>query len=340
MEIKVSVIIPAYNVEDRIERTLKSAIEQTLKEIEILVIDDGSSDETEAIVKRIASREDKVKLFAKKNGGVSSARNYGIEKALGEYLYFLDGDDWIEKNTLEDMYEFSWKNNLEICIADYYVDYDNGNLEYVSDSQWKEKVFTGREYVNEFLNGKTMRGICCRLIKRGLFIENNILFPLGIRIGEDVITILRLGFLSEKIGKIDKPYLHYIKNPNSVTNLNKAHIINEYFGIYDILDKFLLEKGIKEEYEKLVYRHKIFDFKDFMFQDSDWNNEEYLQAADKFLDIVRDKRIRENLDLLDKKQKIFWIPVLIFKNRASLRLTSEIIKILIKISNHIKKRCR
>lgn len=103
---KVTIIIPVYNVEKYLEKCLNSVICQTLKDIEIICVNDGSTDNSQQILKEYAQKDERIKIVDKKNGGLSSARNAGLDAATGEYCYFLDSDDWIELNTLEKLYGF------------------------------------------------------------------------------------------------------------------------------------------------------------------------------------------------------------------------------------------
>lgn len=126
MEIKVSVIVPVWNVEKYINQCLESLVNQTLKEIEIIVVNDGSPDNSQKIIdKYVKKYPNKVKSFVKENGGQGSARNMGLDIAKGEYISFIDSDDWIDLDFLEKMYNLAKKNNSDIVICDmvdHYID--------------------------------------------------------------------------------------------------------------------------------------------------------------------------------------------------------------------------
>ena len=132
MKIKVSVIVPVYNVEKFIDKCLNSLVNQTLKEIEIIVVNDGSPDNSQKVIDEYVKKyPDKIKSFIKENGGQGSARNMGIEKAVGEYISFVDSDDWLDLDTLEKMYFLAKKDKSDIVICDmvdhysYYTIYHN-----------------------------------------------------------------------------------------------------------------------------------------------------------------------------------------------------------------------
>ena len=117
--VKVSVIVPVYNVEKYITKCLNSLVKQTLKDIEIIVVNDGSPDNSQAIIDKFVKKyPKKVKSYIKKNGGLSDARNYGIEKATGEYIAFVDSDDYVEHNMYKEMYEKAKEHDFDIVVCD------------------------------------------------------------------------------------------------------------------------------------------------------------------------------------------------------------------------------
>ncbi|MDU1910875.1 glycosyltransferase family 2 protein [Fusobacterium sp.] len=148
MEIKISVIIPVYNTEKYLEKCLNSVLKQTLKEIEIIIINDGSQDQSEKILERY-NVDQRIIVINKSNEGVSKARNIGLKMSKGKYIYYLDSDDYIEENMLLEMYNKTEKENLDIVVCDY----------------WKENFFQ-KEYVknldikeNEIILGKLMQNM-------------------------------------------------------------------------------------------------------------------------------------------------------------------------------------
>ncbi|MGL5050852.1 MAG: glycosyltransferase family 2 protein [Fusobacteriaceae bacterium] len=119
MEIKVSIIVPAYNVEKYIKRCLDSLINQTLKEIEIIVINDGSTDFTGNIVKDFLKKDNRIKYIEQENRGLAGARNRGLKEAQGKYINHLDGDDYIDKNYYEDMFRHAEESNLDVVVSNF-----------------------------------------------------------------------------------------------------------------------------------------------------------------------------------------------------------------------------
>lgn len=125
---KVSVIIPVYNLENLIERCLNSVLSQTYKDIEIITVDDGSVDKSAEIIKNLMKENKNIVYRYKENGGQSTARNLGLKIATGDYILFIDGDDWIENSMIEEMMEPFARGDYDVVICDYYRDYENESI--------------------------------------------------------------------------------------------------------------------------------------------------------------------------------------------------------------------
>ena len=240
---KVSIIVPVYNVEKYIEKGLNSLINQTLEDIEIIIINDGSTDKSKDIIELfIGKYPEKIKYFEKENGGAADARNYGINVATGEYIAFLDPDDYIEKEMLSKMYEKAKKENSDLVDCDFYWEYPN-----------KKKLDTGAIYSNKKeMLVKTRVMPWNKLIKRSLLEENNIRFPKGLRY-EDTEFTYKLVPYCTKVSFIKEPFVHYVQREESA-----SYSYNEKVGdIYKVLDNvidYYKENNLYEEYkEELEY---------------------------------------------------------------------------------------
>ena len=127
---KISIIVPVYGVEEYIVKCIDSLVNQTYKDIEIIVVDDGTKDNSIKLIEDNFN-DKRIKIYHKKNGGLASARNYGITKATSEYLFFVDSDDYIDKNCLKEMYETIKKDKSNLVICDYYKLYEDGKKEHI-----------------------------------------------------------------------------------------------------------------------------------------------------------------------------------------------------------------
>ena len=119
MDKKLSIIMPAYNVEKYVGKAISSILSQDYKNLELLIVDDGSTDETAKIAKRYSANDVRAIVLSKQNGGLSDARNYGLERATGDYVLFVDSDDFIEPNTIGKLMKHSNDHALDVCIFGY-----------------------------------------------------------------------------------------------------------------------------------------------------------------------------------------------------------------------------
>ena len=191
--IKVSVIIPVYNVEIYIEKCINSLINQTLKEIEFIFVNDGSPDNSVSIIKKYQKKDKRIKLLEKENGGQASARNLGMKHAKGEYIAFVDSDDYVKENMYELMYNRAKKDNLDIVMCENYLVY-NDRIEEKKNSitENDEQIITPEKYIT------LSPSPCNKIIKKEYIEKCKFTFPEGI-IYEDLASIPLLGLNNPKI---------------------------------------------------------------------------------------------------------------------------------------------
>ena len=236
---KVSVIVPFYNVEGYIEKCLETLVNQTLKDIEIILVNDGSTDRSIEIVKKfIKEYPEKIVYLEKENGGLSDARNFGIKYAKGEYIAFLDSDDYIERDMYQSMYELAQKEGSDMVECDFYWEYPN-----------KQKLDTGKKYNGKKEMLEKVRVIAWnKLIKKEILAKTNIQFPKGYRY-EDVEFTYKLIPYIEKVSFCKKPLIHYIQRQGSISNLQNERT-KEIFDVLEHVIEFYKEKNIYEEYKQ------------------------------------------------------------------------------------------
>lgn len=215
----VSIIVPVYNCEKYIERSLESIKNQTYKNLEIIVIDDGSLDATAEICEKIASLDNRIKVIHKENGGVSSARNVGIANSNGEYVGFVDGDDTIEPDMFETLYSLITKTQSEVSVCAYKAVYKDRNV--VSTTEKNEHLFTSNEAIQNMLIGNLFAGhSCTKLFKKEII--DGVLFDENIHVYEDLLFVFECFKKAKKIAFTPKPLYNYYSYDNSAcrTNLN------------------------------------------------------------------------------------------------------------------------
>lgn len=212
---KVTVIVPIYNMEKYLVRCIESLLNQTLKEIEILLINDGSKDKSGDICDEYTLKYKNIKVIHQINKGLSGARNAGIKIAKGEYIGFVDSDDYIEKDMFELLYKKAKEFNCEIACCGTKVIYENGEENIISE-KGIERVFTSSEALDVYLFSKSIDVISCnKIYKKELF--NITLFPEK-KIYEDMATIYKYIINSRKIYFNSKPKYNYYKRKNSISN--------------------------------------------------------------------------------------------------------------------------
>ena len=242
---KVSVIVPIYNVEKYLEKCINSLLSQTLEDIQIILVNDGSKDNSGTIAKKYAGRnKDKVIYVEKENGGLSDARNYGLKYATGDFVAFLDSDDYIEKNAYEEMYNKAIEENADYVECDFIWEYPN-----------KAKIDQQYKYQNKKEMLSFVRVVAWnKLIKRSLIIEHNLEFPKGLRY-EDVEFTYKLIPYINKFAYVDKPFIHYVQREGSIANVQNERTA-EIFTVLDEVIEFYKKNNIYEEYkEELEYNY-------------------------------------------------------------------------------------
>jgi glycosyltransferase involved in cell wall biosynthesis len=240
----VSIIIPVYNLEKILSKCLDSVINQTYKNLEIIVINDGSKDGSEAIIKNYAKKDKRIVLISQKNGGQAKARNVGISQSTGEYIMFVDGDDWIEKDTIEDMMAVM-DEDVDLVLSDHFMDYPS----------WSKTVSTMTDYTKEKDKNLILSscGPCFKLYRADLLKREKKLFLEGV-IFEDLAIIPYINSLVRKYVYLRKPHYHYCIRENSTMQATK--FLKREYNIFDALRNLTLKfgKDFPEELEFMYIR--------------------------------------------------------------------------------------
>ena len=235
---KVSVIVPFYNVERYIEKCIETLVNQTLKDIEIILVNDGSTDRSIDIVKKfIKEYPEKIVYLEKENGGLSDARNYAIPYAKGEYIAFLDSDDYVEKDMYEKMYEIAKKEKSDMVECDFYWEYSEKRKEDIG------KAYQGKKEMLEKIRVVAWN----KLIKREILEKSQVQFPKGFRY-EDVEFTYKLIPYIAKVSFLRKPCIHYIQRQGSISNTQNQRT-REIFDVLEHVINYYKEKNIYEKYK-------------------------------------------------------------------------------------------
>lgn len=222
---KISVIVPVYNVEKYIEKCVESILNQTLKDFEIILVNDETKDKSIEIIEK-KFNDPRIKIYNKANGGSASARNYGIRVSTGEYLMFIDSDDFVDINMFEDMYQTIIKDQTDLVICDYYKYYNDDNKEYIS-------IIPHYDSHNPKCSVIGMPTASCKLFKKEYFTKYNLSF-LEDKLFEDNAIIPFACAVARNFSYIRKAYYYYLQRDGS--NLNKSKYDKKWEDIFDSLE--------------------------------------------------------------------------------------------------------
>ena len=265
---KVSVIVPVYNAEKYLKKCLQSLVEQTLSDIEIICINDGSTDNSLSIIEQFAKSDSRIKIITTQNRGQSQARNKGLEIAKGEYTGFLDSDDYADTTMFEKLYTAAKQNDSDVVMCGVYILNEKTGAITSNDPYFGLKIFEEQKDTGVFFNGvfsyeqcrDFLFRICVvpwnKLIKTDFLKKNSIKFAEGLSF-EDNIFSLELLLNAGRISLVNEPLPYY--RFGSVHSLTYG--INDYskldlFNVFNKMEVVLRDKGVFEEFGEYFFNHK------------------------------------------------------------------------------------
>lgn len=235
--VKVSIIVPVYNVEQYLSKCLDSITAQSLKEIEILAVNDGSTDKSLQILEEYSKKDFRIKVLNKPNSGLSDARNFAFDHICGEYVGFIDSDDFIDAQMYETMYQKAISTDADIVECNLHHTWENGD----EDTEIGEKL-TDKEQL--IMNGRSV--VWNKIYKTSWLLNTEVRFPSGL-IYEDVNFYCKLIPSLNKIEYVDDAFVHYVQRGSSINNqqsIRTLHIIDILSDIYAFYEK----NGYLDEY--------------------------------------------------------------------------------------------
>ena len=314
-DVKLSVIIPMYNVQNYVKECLDSLVNQTFKDMEIIVVDDGSTDDSVKIVSEYEKKYPFVKMVHKANGGLSDARNFGLQYAKGKYLAFIDSDDYVDHHLYELMVnEMDKGYDIVVCDIQYFFEDNTG-------------------FVMKGLDQRNIDNISKKALLSPMFAWNKIylrsyfdgyLYPLNTWYEDTPVTTLLFAKTS-KIGYVDKPLIYYRQRKDSIMGSNNSIRIKEIFNVMTMVRNNFKKEGLWDKYyDEIEYLHiehlRLYGM--FRFIRSPYFKECYLES---------DKVMKENFPEWKKNK---YIKDLNIKNRLFLQYynlyTKKIFDLLIK----------
>lgn len=331
-EIKISIIIPIYNAEKYLEKCINSIIVQSLKEIEIICVNDGSTDNSLNILADFKKKDERIRIINQDNSGASKARNVAIKNAKGKYCLNIDSDDWIEQEYLKDIYERSEKDNLDILITNIIFDY----LKYkvtVNDLKIDENiVITGKEYIKKFFYENKIGFSWNKLIKRELYIKENIFFNEKVFLLEDMELICKLGYCAKRVGKLDKAYYHYIQGIGNGSQKVKLKNLIDRIEVYNNLINYFIKYKEKEIVKEIVKERDIALISEIIGKNF-YKLDGYNEVLDTILKIVLEDKNNINSNLGHTKYQFFTTKCIKKIKFIPPKLQIKIFKIISKLKN-------
>lgn len=239
---KISIIVPVFNAEKSLSKCLESLINQTLADIEIIIINDGSTDKTQMIINKYLKKDKRIKTYLIKNAGLGNARNQGIKHSTGEYISFVDGDDYIEIDMLEKLYVKAVEENSDIVECDFYWIFPNKiRLDKADYYDNKDKIMT---------NIRVM--VCNKIFRSDLVKSNNIFFPIGLKYEDIVFTYSILPY-AKKLSYMPIGMYYYVQSDSSLIN-HQTEKVRDIFCIFDeLIDFYKKNKLYRKYFDELEY---------------------------------------------------------------------------------------
>lgn len=248
---KISIIVPVYNVDKYLHQCVDSILSQTLTDLELLLIDDGSTDDSGRICDEYALKDSRVKVFHKENGGVSSARNVGLCNAQCDWVAFVDGDDWISSDMYETLYNVALEKNVDIVYSDFIMNYDSYEEYYRVAEYSPFKIQMMKNYISS-----VWTCLVNMIIKRDLFELYNLSSPTHLTYCEDFWLSVRLFYFAREVYYVNRAFYIYrrINATSRVNNLDSRTEWDEQVAYLETVDFFRKQNFIKNIERELSWR--------------------------------------------------------------------------------------
>lgn len=251
MSVAVSVLVPVYNVEKTLDRCLQSILNQTFTDYEIILVDDGSPDNSGAICDEYAAQYDNIRVIHKENEGLGPTRNVGIRAAQGEYIYHCDSDDWLKEDLLEKAYKAITEADAQVLVFGYdiFTEKDGELLPFntvsVQDNIFTDKSAVRQFFTEQYFNSFVVLSACNRMYKRTFLLENELFFP-PLRRAQDMAYSLLLFDRVARLVTLQEAYYCYIIEPGVYKGRSFAEMLDIYCTIYEMSAEYFRKWNLFE----------------------------------------------------------------------------------------------
>lgn len=222
MQEKISIVVPIYNVEKELDRCLQSLLRQTYKNIEIILVDDGSPDRCPLLCDEYAQKDSRVRVIHKKNGGLSDARNVGLQATTGEYVLYIDSDDYIDLDSCERFLKATEQQKVDIVVGSAIMEKSDGSCEKMLHTATPSGIiYNASEFIEKSIRAyQWYAPACFNMYRRDFLLQNELFFKVGIYF-EDMQMLPRVFLAAQKIACIDGVFYHYVVRENSIMTSQK-----------------------------------------------------------------------------------------------------------------------
>ena len=301
----VSIIVPIYNVEKYLKRCIDSILDQTFKDFELILVNDGSTDNSEDICKEYEAKDKRIKYFYQDNSGVSKARNKGIENSCGKYIQFIDSDDYVDEIFLDVIVNRFRKDNSDIVFSGFYNEYDNGKI--YREKCYEKSIISEniQEYCLKLYRNDLFGYSCCKTFKSSIIKEFNLRFDENMSYCEDELFTCDYCKYIKRISIENRAMYHYIDYKGNRTTLTSKKR-DEIFNRDKLFDSWFNLIG---NYDKKYLDDKAYKTIKFLFFNEVWSDKSY-KIRKKNINKIKEtsimKYINNNINL--RKNKIVkWI---------------------------------
>ncbi|MEC1072263.1 glycosyltransferase [Priestia megaterium] len=301
MNIKLSIIVPVYNLEKFVGRCLESILCQVNDEVEIIIIDDGSTDNSGTIIDEYAQKHSNIRVTHKSNEGISKTRNKGLVQAKGEYVLFVDSDDYIAGNMVKTMLNQAINKNADIVISKAVNEWSDQTKEDMFTKDFDEsEVINGMEAVKRFWAGEINGHPWNKLIRRELMVNNNIVFPEDKKIYEDAPTLFKLYLKANRIAFVNQNLYYYVQHPGSVTKKPKFSMLYDHVdmirAIEGSVDKRYCKKDFKKEYQYFLLKQMYYhiDLLNQLYFSNKLAAEQHKKELEKYIKLIEFSNLFNN----------------------------------------------
>lgn len=303
---EVSIIIPIYNAEKYIKRCLDSVVNQTFKSLEIILINDGSTDNSLRIMNEYKGNYNNIEIINQQNAGQGEARNKGISIAKGEYITFADADDWLSENYVQVLYDAIKRNNADISVCNMIMVMSRTFRE-IKSIKFPKRELKGDEAVRNLLQDKELKSYPWgKLYKKSIFLENNIMFPARM-FYEDLAIIFQAFYYSSKVSLVNEYCYYYFQSEDSSTRAPNTKTIYDRIEALSMVQIFLLRNNSMEKYKYEYYHFCFFHLYIMCRKINVWKLKiTYSEIINVILKLINKEEISKDIldkTLLNEKQK-------------------------------------